>query len=519
MEQYIFCSLLNLVGPEFLSYILNYQKGISYRSKLNYLDLTEDQIDVLRSLLKLIDECDEEIGTDPEASFIFHLFNSKDPSGQNLFNQFRKRCGGKKIIIKENDPVMEYILNKAVHYYPSLLLKEDFSATRVLGDKSTSFDHDKKELDDLMELIKKDEVLTKFFTVDKDENLWFNYTFNNNLPVSMQGYLFLPVLLTRAFHNCCYRDAYTMEDFLQEVRENVQKLRAIGRGEEITWSIFCGLQGLGIEDQKGFYLSDECFLKEIGKGHTILKSLYSTVGNAHMGADTDGIATGSILEIKFPNKNNKSALINPLTAAREFVPSIVDHLNQALAFSKRKNYTPVAKTFFDIDLPVIAICPYWDEKKFSETMVVESRDMAELKDWFLLLQNSKAHLLRISLQRIKYAIAERDRLEDAVLDGLIGWEGMFSKDGDCSNAVSQSIEHYYSKVSGTQLREGRTKELYELRNIIIHGKLDQDVVLQGASLSSNREEIVHIALECLKGILKDKKLLELNSEERVRELL
>jgi hypothetical protein len=136
MEQYVFYSLLTLVGPEFLSYILNYQRDISYRSKLEYLDLTEVQIDVLRDLLERVGECDTEIGWDPEASRTLYLFDSKNSKGESLFNQFRDRCGGKKITIRENDLLMEYIFNRSVHYYPSFLLKEDFSVTRALGDKS-----------------------------------------------------------------------------------------------------------------------------------------------------------------------------------------------------------------------------------------------------------------------------------------------------------------------------------------------------------------------------------------------
>ena len=78
--------------------------------------------------------------------------------------------------------------------------------------------------------------------------------------------------------------------------------------------------------------------------------------------------------------------------------------------------------------------------------------------------------INIPLQRLKNAIFERSHPEDAIVDAIIAWEGMFSEAFETSFKVTASMAKYLAEPADRDEFYQRLRKLYALRSDIVHGK-------------------------------------------------
>lgn len=125
------------------------------------------------------------------------------------------------------------------------------------------------------------------------------------------------------------------------------------------------------------------------------------------------------------------------------------------------------------------------------------------------------------MNRLEYAIFERNNLEDSIVDAIIAWEGMFSEAFETTFKVTGSLSKFLNCSENPKEFHKKLKNLYNLRSVIVHGKDDKSAKkrLEQSEIEKTRNEVIKIALDCLYKLLNDDNLIKMTASERVNHIL
>lgn len=518
MDHANFKTILDHTGVKFLQYVLNYSRPIDYSLKYENFGFTEQQLKVLDSLDSLLKECYIQKRYNPSLEIDYFLIRMDQCNSEKLFNSYRRQCGGDFPSIQKEDKITEYISQKCIDYYPGLLLKQNDTNISFSTERSSYLISDSAEMEVFKEYLVGDSDLSRLIVSESDIFYRFGYLLENNIMAVNTSISLCAEIITRSFYNCCYRAAYSLTNLLDEVCEDIIRLRKIAKGEDITYSIFQGVYGLKLEGVNELKLSKNCIIRNIdGLDNPLKRINYTTsIMSAESGA---GITIGCIVELKLQAKAKKLLMNTSFTARFDEFQTTMQNLKFAIVFATKSLRRPMTETFFDINSPMLSIRPCWYRTATANVSIITKTEQEEIKQWFMLLERVNLSHIKVPLRRLQFSIFERDNTEDAILDAFIAWEGMFSREQRTTYAVVNSIWKCYSKSTNILLSKRRIGKLYDLRSCLMHGNPTTHKILLRESPEDLRNEIVSIGLECLKELLKDNKLLPLSPPERVRCLL
>jgi len=128
------------------------------------------------------------------------------------------------------------------------------------------------------------------------------------------------------------------------------------------------------------------------------------------------------------------------------ITNIIDTLKLALAFALRED-RGISHSFSESGFPLLIPGNYSiSSTPPSKYLIVDEKDVAPIKGWFKKLSDTNLKYINIPLQRLKNAIFERIHPEDAIVDAIIAWEGMFSEAFETSFKVTASIRDYVNCI-------------------------------------------------------------------------
>ncbi|MCJ7432336.1 MAG: HEPN domain-containing protein, partial [Anaerolineales bacterium] len=150
-------------------------------------------------------------------------------------------------------------------------------------------------------------------------------------------------------------------------------------------------------------------------------------------------------------------------------------------------------------------------------ILIDEATKVKMVEWYGILNNKDLKQVRTPLKRLQYAIFERNNPEDAIVDAIIAWEGMFSERFETTFKVTGSIAKILRSGSERDEFFGRLKNLYDLRSNLVHGGTSK--LLKKENIQDIRAEVINIGLECVMKIISNDRLLSMSSEERIKAIL
>ncbi|MDD9950495.1 MAG: HEPN domain-containing protein, partial [Zetaproteobacteria bacterium] len=189
----------------------------------------------------------------------------------------------------------------------------------------------------------------------------------------------------------------------------------------------------------------------------------------------------------------------------------------------------VSRSFSIAAFPLLFARSYVEkEPQLHDNFLIQENQIKNILEWFDIIFNcSHKQYIKVPLERIQTAIFEQKNPNSAIIDGFIAWEGMFSSQSNITQSVCHSIHKLTTTNAEQQDKEQkpqRLKKLYHLRSTLVHGSSPQKILKTLANdrntycIEDAYQEVIKVALECLKKLLQDKDLLELSPEERCNKL-
>jgi hypothetical protein len=508
-----FHNLEHAVGTRFIEYVLNYQGKLLRHNQLEGYQFTENQMAGAGQLLSFLVMT---FAASPSSA----LLNYPHLIGE--FNRIRQLCGAlPQNLTATDDPVLSYLLRRAVECYPILLLKEDERGVPTWGGSGfLRLPGSLADASEVVELLSADPDLR---TLLKGEGGAFmmriEYALDISLRVSSSPLTFCGDFLHGVFAACCYRGKYALCDFLKEVESGLADLRALASGASAQVFYFRGIYGMRLDSSAECHLSDDTTLRNIDDlANPMTQGTMSTGTTEHR----NGILLGCVFEhvrktsrVAFDYKNQS------WTNSWFHFEKLADDLVMSVVLGGQHKRAPVGKTFTDIYVPLYRHCPSMRDQVRGGITCLDGEEIGAVGHWFNLLRVVDVDRVRIPLQRIQAALYERDNPLDALLDFFIAWESMFSHKVSTTNSVVRSMEVMLMRA-GRAISRNRLSELYKLRSEIVHGSSDENThseLLTPQAREGVRDEACDVALVVLSELLRDAELLSLEPQQRVMRLL
>ncbi|MGE6239189.1 hypothetical protein ACLHZX_19380, partial [Aeromonas media] len=230
--------------------------------------------------------------------------------------------------------------------------------------------------------------------------------------------------------------------------------------------------------------------------------------------------SGHVLEIKRKARlidTNASMMCATGEHCNKKTSHIIDTLKLSLAFALRED-RGISHGFSESGFPLLILGNYSiSSTPPSKYLTVNKDNIEQIKNWFKQFSDVNLEHINIPLQRLKNAIFERSHPEDAIVDAIIAWEGMFSEAFETSFKVTASMAKYLAEPADRDEFHQRLRKLYALRSDIVHGKKSK--LMTPDNIDSLRSEVIDIGIRCITKLISDHDILPKSSGERVKEIL
>lgn len=513
MDNSQFQQLKQYVGPDLLSYILHYDK-ITSKSAFDQLELLPIQVEVLDDLHAKIQQCRIQFivqgGFGDGVDFYLRQITS---NGTSLFNHYRQICGGHLASPTSADPLISYLQQICIREYPNLLMKSSGASypSHMMG-----MNLGMKNYDEFIDLVKAD-VLDQITNKKDGLDYAFQFSTTDGLEFNSQVCTACSSIVTRSFYDSCNRMDYSLSFVLKTIEENIDLMRRLANGQWTTYSSFIGIRGLQFRGFEAIELPGGVLRQFRDNANPGMHTGRTVV--RHSGNEA-GEYSGHVFEVFHSTKisstrgkiNTGNSIETNRVQENEF-----QKLRFAVVFSSLANRGPVP-TFFEIGFPiVIPRTSGLSDGHASNYILIDEVTKAKLVEWYNVLSNKDLKRVQTPLKRLQYAIFERRNPEDAIVDAIIAWEGMFSEAFETTFKVTGSM----AKFLRSGLERGkffeRLKKLYGLRNDLVHGRTSK--LLKDENIEDVRAEVISIGLECIMKIISNERLLSMTSAERIESIL
>lgn len=513
MNKSQFQQLKQYVGPDLLNYILNCDH-ISGKSDYDQLALSPDQIGILDNLHQKIQQCRIQFivqggygdGVD------FHL-RQITSNGTSLFNHYRQICGGQLTSPRSTDPLVSYLQEICIREYPNLLMKSSDSSfwSPLMG-----MNLGLSNFNEFIRLVK-DDVLDQITNKRDGLEYAFQFTTTDGLEFSTQVCTACSAIITRSFYDSCNRMDYSLHSVLGAIELNIEVLRRLANGQQATYSSFIGIRGLRFRGFAAIELP----------GATLRQFRDNANPGMHTGrtvvSHSDGEApeySGHVLEIFHSTEissNNGATNSGNSRETNQFQEDILQKLRFSAVFATFADHGPVP-TFYEVGFPLISLGNYGlCGGSPGDYIEIDEAVREKLIEWYAVLNNKNLEKVHTPLKRLQYAIFERRNPEDAIVDAVIAWEGLFSEAFETTFKVTGSMAKFLRSGQQRKAFFLRLKKLYNLRSELVHG--GTSTLLKNENIQNVRSEVINIGLECVTKIISDDRLLSMDSGERIRSIL
>ncbi len=512
MDRSQFQQLKQHVGADLLNFSLN-RTDIVYQTDFESLTINDAQMFVLTDMHGKIQQCRFQYiaqgGYGDGADFYLRRLLH---NGESIFSHYRTMCGGVAESPTSDDPVIAHLQILCIRDYPNLLMKSTGGRSLpVMGGMNVGMD----DYDTFIHLIK-DDLLNRITNGKEGLEYAFEFTTEDGLQFNTQVCSACTTLITRAFYDACNRMDYSLHAVLKTIAGYIDILRELAAGNTVQYSSFVGLRGIRFTEFTEVIFDGAALRQYAGIENPGLHTQRTVVSHS----DEHSRYSGHVLEVIHKTKiHSHEATCNTGNSieANRVQQDVLEKVLFSLVFSCECTRGPTP-SFFEIGFPLIGPgnCGLADQSP-GEYLLIDEAAKDSVKNWFNILRDKPLDKVKTPLQRLKYAIFERWNPEDAIVDAVIAWEGMFSEAFETTFKVTGSLAKYLSGSEERPAFLSRLKKLYKLRSDLVHGA--NSSLLREESVNDLRNEVVNIGLRCMKKLVSDEMLLPMSPSERVMHLL
>ena len=513
MNKSQFQQLKQYVGTDLLNYILNFDI-VTSKSDYDKLELQPPQLEILDDLHTKIQQCRIQfIAQGGFGDGVDYYLRQITVNGTSLFNYYRHLCGGQLAAPTSSDPIISYLQKICITEYPNLLMK---SSDVSHGMHWMGISLGMKDYDEFIRLVKND-ILDQITNKVEGLDYAFQFSTTDGLEFYSQVCTACVSIIKRSFYDSCNRMDYSLGSVLMAIEKNIDLMRRLAVGQSVTYSSFIGIQGLRFKGFNSIELPGGNLRQFRDNANPGLHTRRTVVGHSDSEA---GEYSGHVFEIFHSTKilSTVGSVNTGNSIETNRIQEIgLQKLRFAVVFSSLSNRGPVP-TFFEIGFPLVHPGNYsLSDQHPGNYILIDETIKAELVEWYNILNNKDLKRVQTPLKRLQYAIFERSNPEDAIVDAIIAWEGMFSEAFETTFKVTGSMAKFLR--SGTKREElfGLLKKLYKLRSDLVHGRTSD--LLKSEDIGDIRAEVINIGLECMLKIISDDRLLAMSSAERIKSIL
>lgn len=261
---------------------------------------------------------------------------------------------------------------------------------------------------------------------------------------------------------------YSLYTVLKTIADYIDILRELAAGKTVQYSSFVGLRGIRFAEFTEIIFDGAALRQYAGIENPGIHTLRTVVSHS----DEHSRYSGHVLEVIHRTKICSHEAIcnrgNSIESNRT-QQDVLEKVLFSLIFSCECTRGP-APSFFEIGFPLIGPgnCGLADQSP-GEYLLIDEAAKDNVKNWFRILRDKPIDKIKTPLQRLKYAIFERRNPEDAIVDAVIAWEGMFSEAFETTFKVTGSLAKYLSSPEERPALLSRLKKLYQLRSDLVHG--------------------------------------------------
>ncbi|BDA15246.1 HEPN domain-containing protein [Aeromonas caviae] len=506
--------IASYIGPRLLTYSLAIDSEKPEELDKIAASLSEVQNEVVHFLAKKIEEIRIRQATEGIIGDSISLsLSSLEIAGKNIFDFFRKHCGGSYPQYKTDDPILSLLVTTCISEYPILMLRHSQGSHDVGMYINTNHDNVIK----FISLVKSD-ILNKITNQKDGFDYCFAVRLDNGTEFSTQVYSAFNTLIIRSFQNACNKMAYSLSDVLKEIDINLNSLRELASNGEIEYSYFMGIRGMNFDGFTDIEFDQNTYLRQFDSPSN--PSAHSLTTISHNFSGESNYISGHVLEIKERARlidTNASMTCAMGVHCHKKTSHIIDTLKLSLAFALRED-RGISHGFSESGFPLLIPGNYSiSSTPPSKYLTVNTDNIEPMKNWFKQLSDVNLEHINIPLQRLKNAIFERSHPEDAIVDAIIAWEGMFSEAFETSFKVTASMAKYLAEPADRDEFYQRLRKLYTLRSDIVHGKKSK--LMTPENIDSLRSEVIDIGIRCITKLISDHDILPKSSGDRVKEIL
>ncbi|WP_323939737.1 hypothetical protein [Aeromonas caviae] len=506
--------IASYIGPRLLTYSLGIDSGRPEELDKIAASLSEEQSEAVDFISKRIEEIRVKQAIEGVIGDSISLsISSLEIDGSNIFNFLRKHCGGSYPQYQTDDPILSLLVKICLSEYPILMLRH----SRGSHDFGMYMNTHHADATKFISLVKND-VLNRMTNGKDGLEYCFSMRLDNGTEFCTQVYTAFNTLIARSFQNACNRMAYSLSDVFNEIHFNLNSLRELASNKEIEYSYFIGIRGMSFDGFTDIEFNDNVYIRQFDS--TLNPSVHTqTTISQNFNGDNHYIS-GHVLEIKGKAKlidTNASMTCATGEHCHKKTSHIIDTLKLSLAFALRED-RGISHGFSESGFPLLIPGNFSiNSTPPSKYLTVNKDNIESIKNWFKQFSDVNLEHINIPLQRLKNAIFERSHPEDAIVDAIIAWEGMFSEAFETSFKVTASIAKYLSEPADRDEFYQRLRKLYALRSDIVHGKTSK--LMTPDNIDSLRSEVIDIGIRCITKLISDHDILPKSSGERVKEIL
>lgn len=506
--------IASYIGPRLLTYSLGIDSGQLEEFDKMAASLSDRQSEAVGFLAKKIEEIRVKQAIEGVMGDSISLsISSLGIDSGNIFNFLRKHCGGSYPQYQTDDPILSLLVKSCLSKYPILMLRQSQGS----HDFGMYMNTNHADATKFMSLVKND-VLNEITNGEDGFNYSFSIRLENGTEFQTSVYTAFNTLIARSFQNSCNRMTYSLLDVFNEIHFNLNSLRELASNKEIEYSSFIGIRGMNFDGFTDIKLNENVYIRQFDS--TLNPGIHTQTTISQNFNGENNYLSGHVLEIK-----EKTRLIDTnasMTCAigehcHIKTSHIIDTLKLSLAFALRED-RGISYGFSESGFPLLIPGNYSiSSTPPSKYLTVNTDNIESIKNWFRQFSDVNLKHISIPLQRLKNAIFERSHPEDAIVDAIIAWEGMFSEAFETSFKVTASIAKYLAEPADRDDFYQRLRKLYALRSDIVHGKKSK--LMTPDNIDSLRSEVIDIGIRCITKLMSDHDILPKPSGERVKEIL
>lgn len=319
-----------------------------------------------------------------------------------------------------------------------------------------------------------------------------------------------------------FKDALAEERIVEFVRESLEQIRRLARGEEVDILVLTGLLGIetsgsldrgswGLRSATGLAISDIQSRDSMRPKSVLWTEVPHRIVSCHRSDISEEDAINVFAEL---SEHGKARAMDD---ARKTLSMRLGLLAWAIDGNDRFAINVQATSSWSL-LPIAAAQPPWVHAPSGpiHPATLSASDLAAIAEYVEELEEATPRL-DVALTRIVRVASEHRDPHDSLVDAVIAWENLFGSRSETTFRVCAALAWILEPDNEESRRKlfKKANDIYELRSRIVHGSADADI----ESANDYSKDALYIAVQAFRRIHADPTLAGMRSTSRSKEVL